>query len=129
MFGLFPPTWKVIRNFVIATQIPYCQQEMSFYKDDQGNKLVIPFTVYVSSLSATLQSIYSFCNIPIPDHVISKATRLQNTTHNRTKCRASYDSNFNRSLTSLGVDEEKVKEHLTEYIEWIDQLENCKKYN
>ena len=37
--------------------------------------------------------------------------------------------NFNRSLTSLGVDEEKVKEHLTEYIEWIDQLENCRKYN
>ena len=129
IFGLFPPTWKVIRDFVISTQIPYCQQEMSFYKDGQGNKLIIPFTMYVSSLSVTLQSIYSFCNIPIPDHVLPKATRLQNTTHDRTKCRASYDPNFNRSLRSLGVDEEKVKEHLAEYIEWVDQLENCKKYN
>ena len=92
---------------------------MSFYKDGQGNKLVIPFsynvaTVYVSSLSVTLQSVFSFCNIPVPDHVLSKATRLQNTTHNRIKCRPSYDSDFNRSLTSLGVDEEKVKEHLVE---------------
>ena len=27
MFGLFPPTWKVIHDFGIATQIPYCQQQ------------------------------------------------------------------------------------------------------
>ena len=126
MFGLFPPTWKIIRDYVISTQIPYCQQEMLFYKSGQGNKLVISFTMYVSNLSVTLQRIYSFCDIPIPDHVVSKAIKLQSTTHDRTKRRASYDHNFNRSLTSLGVDEEKVKEHLTEYIEWVDELEQCK---
>ena len=36
-WGLFPPTWKVIRDYVMSTQIPYCKQEMSFYKDDQEN--------------------------------------------------------------------------------------------
>ena len=128
-WGLFPPTWKIIRDYVISTQIPYCKQEMSFYKDDQENRLVIPFTMYVNNLNATLRHIYSFCNIPIPDHVVSKAIKLQITSHDRSKLRASYDPNFNRSLTSLGVDEEKVKEHLTEYIEWINQLENCKKFN
>ena len=129
VFGLFPPTWKVICDYVISTQIPYCKQEMSFYKVDQENRLVIPFTMYVNNLSATLRQIYSFCNIPIPEHVLSKAIKLQNTSHDRTKLRASYDPDFNRSLTSLGVDEEKVKEHLTEYIEWINQIENCKKFN
>ena len=113
-------------DHVISTQIPYCQQEMSFYRSGQGNKLAIPFTMYVSNLSVTLQRIYSFCDIPITDHVVSKAIKLQSTTHDRIKCRASYDPNFNRSLTSLGVDEEKVKEHLTGYIERVDQLENCK---
>ena len=33
VWRLFPPPWKVIRNYVISTQIPYCKQEMSFYKD------------------------------------------------------------------------------------------------
>ena len=127
-WGLFPPNWKIVCDYVIATQIPYCKQEMSFYKDDQENKLVIPFTMYVNNLSATLRRIYSFCNIPIPDHVVSQAIKLQNTSHDRTKLRASYDPHLNRSLASLGVDEDKVKEHLTEYIEWISQLENsCKK--
>ena len=119
--GLFPPTWRVIRDYVINTQIPYCKQEMSFYKQDEENRLVIPFTVYVKNLSSTLQQIYAFCNIPIPDHVVSEAIRIQNTTHDRTKHRASYDPNLNRSLENLGVDEEKVKEHLAEYIEWMEQ--------
>ena len=79
--------------------------------------LAIPFTMYVNNLSTTLRQIYSFCNIPIPDHVLSKAIKLQNTSHDLTKLRASYDLYLNRSLTSLGVDEDKVKEHLTEYIE------------
>ena len=129
VYGLFPPSWKVIRDYVISTQIPYCKQEMSFYKDDQENKLVIPFTMYVNNLSATLQCIYSFCNIPIPNHVVSKAIKLRNTSHDRSRLKSNYHPDFNRSLTSLGVDEEKVKEHLTEYIGWVNQLENCKKFN
>ena len=129
VYGLFPPTWKVIRDYVISTQIPYCKQEMSFYKDDQENKLVIPFTMYVNNLSATLQQVYSFCNIPIPDHVVSRATKLQNTSHDRSKQKVNYLPDFNRSLTSLGVDEEKVKERLADYIEWINQLENHKKFD
>ena len=129
VYGLFPPSWKVIRDYVISTQIPYCKQEMSFYKDDQENKLVIPFTMYVNNLSATMRTIYSFCNIPIPDHVVSRAIKLQNTSHDRSKLKVNYHPDFNRSLTSLGVDEDKVKEDLAEYIEWVNQLENCKKYN
>ena len=125
--GLFPPPWRVIRDYAIATQIPYCEQEMSFFGQHRGNKLVIPFTMYVNNLSGTLQSIYSHCNIPIPDRVVSNAVKLQNTTHNPTTYRPSYDHNFNRSLASLGIDEEKVKEHLSEYIEWIHALDAYKK--
>ena len=121
MLGLFPPSWRVIRDYVINTQVPYCKQEMSFYKEDEENRLVIPFAVYVKNLSATLQHIYAFCNIPIPDHVVTEAIKIQNTTHDRTKHRASYDPNLNRSLENLGVDEEKVKENLAEYIEWMGQ--------
>ena len=118
-----------MRNYVVSTQIPYCKQEMSFYKDGQVNRLAIPFTVYVNNLSATLRSIYSFCNIPIPDHVLSKAIMLQKTTHNRSKLKVNYDPDFNRSLTSLGVDEDKIREDLKEYIAWVNELENCKKFN
>ena len=121
MLGLFPPSWRIIRDYVVHTQIPYCKQEMAFYKEDEENRLVIPFAVYVKNLSATLQHIYAFCNIPIPDHVVTEAIKIQNTTHDRTKRRASYDPNLNRSLENLGVDEEKVKEHLADYIEWIGQ--------
>ncbi|XP_065907290.1 uncharacterized protein [Dysidea avara] len=125
--GLFPMTWRVARDYAIHTQVPYCKQEMMFYKEPADNKLVIPFTMYVNNLSATLQCIYSFCNIPIPDDVVSNATRTQNTTHDRTKHRASYDPNFNKSLASLGVNEEKLMECLNEYIDWINTLDSYKK--
>ena len=126
--GLFPPTWKVIRNYVVSTQLPYCEQEMSFYKELSNNKLVIPFTMYVNNLSATLQCIYSFCNIPIPDGVVSNAVRIQHTTHDYTKLRASYDHHYNKSLASLGVDEDRLREYLSEYIEWINNLEKSMEY-
>ena len=113
-----------LHKFVIANK--RCHFTKTIKKT--GLSFHLPCT-YVNNLNATLQSVYSFCGITIPDRVVSEATRLQNTTHDCTERRASYDPNFNRSLTSLGVDEEKVKEHLTEYFEWIDQLENCKKYN
>ena len=48
--GLFPTSCQVIRDHVITTQIPYCEQEMSSYKDDQENRLAIPFYhVYVNN--------------------------------------------------------------------------------
>ena len=125
--GLFPPSWRVIRDYAIATQIPYCEQEMSFYRKHQANKLIIPFTFYMKNLSATLQSIYSLCDIPIPDSVVSDAVVLQRTTHNPTTYRPNYDSEYDRSLASLGIDEEKIKKHLSVYIEWINSVENCNK--
>ena len=128
-YGLFPTTWRVIRDYVIRTQIPYCEQEMLFYKQPADNKLVIPFTLYVNNLSATLQCIYSFCDIPIPDDVMSNAIELQTTKHDYTKHRASYNPKFNKSLTSLGVNERKLREHLCEYTEWINSLEDDKKTN
>lgn len=123
MSNLFPASWKVIRDYVISTQIAYCEQEMQFYKGSQDNKLVIPFNMFVSDLSATLKTIYTFCNIPISEHVLSKAVKLQKSSHDRAKLKASYNPNFNRSLSSLGVDEEKLRGQLKEYIEWVNKLE------
>jgi len=102
-FGLYPASWKLIRNWGVKIQTAYCKQEMIFYGQSEGNKLVIPFTLYVNNLCATLQRIYSFCNLPIPDHVVSNAVKIQNTTHDRTKRKASYDSKFQNSLADLGV--------------------------
>ena len=122
-YALSPTTWKVIRDYVIDTEVIYCTEEQSFYEKFQGNKLVIPFDKYVNNLSATLESIYSFCNIPIPSHVLTNAVKIQNTTHNHQKRRASYGPKFNRSLSSLGVDEDKLRDQLADYYQWIKQFD------
>ena len=106
---------------MINTQVLYCTEEKSFYEESQDNKLVIPFNKFVNNLSGTLESVYSFCSIPIPSHVLIKAGKVQNTTHNRQKRRASYDPKFNRSLSSLGVDEDKLRDQLVNYYQWIKQ--------
>lgn len=120
---LSPVSWKVVSEFVIHTQIPYCEQEILFYDKSNNNKLAIPFMMYVNKLSKTIQAIYSFCNIPLPTLVMSNAVTAQKTTHDRTNRKASYNPKFNRSLSSLGIDEEKLKEHLIRYIQWIESLD------
>ena len=122
-YPLCSTTWKVIRDYVLDIQVVYYAEEQSFYEKSQGSKLVIPFDKYVNNLSATLESIYSFCNIPIPSHVLTNAVKIQNTTHNRQKRRASYDPKFNRSLSSLGVDEDKLRDQLADYYQWIKQFD------
>jgi len=122
-FGLFPASWKVVRNWGVQSQTAYCKQEMIFYGQSEDNKLVIPFTIYVNNLCATLRRIYSFCNLPIPDHFVSNAVKIQTTTHDRTKHKASYDSKFQKSIVDLGVDKVKLRDHLTNYINWMKQFE------
>ena len=124
---LSPVSWKLLSKFVIHTQIPYCEQEMLFYDQSDDKRLAIPFTMYVNKLKDTLQTIYSFCNIQMPTHMLSNAITAQNTTHDRTNRKASYNPEFNRSLSDLGIDQEKLKEHLTRYIRWIETLD--KKFN
>lgn len=126
-YALMPASWKVLRDYVIYTQSSFCEQEMSFYEQSKDNKLVIPFSMYVSDLSATLQSIYSFCNISMPTDLSSNVVEMQSTTHNRQKRRESYDPQLNRSLDSLGVNIEKLDENLAKYNQWIMQLEESKK--
>ena len=122
-YPVCPTSWKVLRDYVVDTQIAYCTEEKSFYEESQGNKLVIPFNMFVNNLSTTLESVYSFCNIPIPSHVLTNAGKIQNTTHNREKRRASYDPKFNRSLSNLGVDEDKLRDQLINYYQWIKQYD------
>jgi len=126
-YALFPVSWKVLRNYVIDTQSCFCEQEMSFFKHSQGKKLAIPFTVYVDNLGAALKSIYVFCNISVPADVVSKADAVQTTTHNRQRRRSSYKTELNKGWEELGVDEEKLSDHLTEYNNWIEQLDESKK--
>ena len=122
-YPVCPTSWKVLRGYVIDTQVAYCAEEQLFYENSRGNKLVIPFNKFVNNLSATLKSVYSFCNISIPSHVLTNAGEIQNTTHNCQKRRASYDPKFNRSLSSLGVDEHKLRDQLTDYYQWIKQYD------
>jgi len=126
VYGLFPISWRVIRDWTIDTQICYCEEEMLFYNQSEGNtrnKLAISFASYVNNLTGTLQHIYSFLNIPLPVEVLSKAAALQSSTHNRTTRRSTYDPKYNRSLSSVGVDEDKLREHLTDYINWMKELD------
>ena len=125
--GLFPATWRVIRDFVIESQICYCEEEMIFYnqseEENAKNKLAISFNTYVKNLAGTLQRVYLFLNIPVSAELLSKAAALQKSSHDHTKKRTVYDPKYNRSLSSLGVDEEKLKEHLSDYINWTNKLE------
>lgn len=120
---LSPVPWKVVCQFVVHTQIPYCEQEMLFYDQSDDKRLAIPFTMFVNKLNNTLQTVYSFCNIQAPVLVLSNAIIAQRTTHDRTNRKASYNPKFNRSLSELGIDEEKLKEHLKRYIQWIKSLD------
>ena len=122
-YALCPTSWKVIRDYVTDNEVLYCAEEQAFYEKSQGNRLVIPFNKYVNNLRGTLYSVYSFCNIPIPSHVLTEAAKIQNTTHDRQKRRASYNPKFNRSLSSLGVDEDKLKDELADYYQWIKQFD------
>ena len=100
----------------LYTQTTYCKHEMIFYGQSEDNKLVIPFTMYVNNLCATLQRIYSFCNLPIPDHAVSNAVKMQNTTHSYLNCKTNYDLKFQMSP---GVDEVKLRDNL---INWMEQV-------
>jgi len=122
--GLSPASWRVLCDYVLDIEIPYCEEEMTFYNQSEGNKLVIPFSLYTKNLTATLEKIYALCHLTIPDHMMSMANRVQHTTHDRSERRASYNPKFNRSLASMGVDEEKVREQLDDYIKWIKEIEN-----
>ena len=126
LLGLFPLTWRVVRDWSVEIAISYCEEEMSFYnqsEENTKNRLAISFTGYVNNLTGTLQNIYSFLNIPLLVEVLSKAFSLQSSTHNRAKRKSTYDPNYNRSLSSLGVDEDKLREHLTDYINWMKELD------
>ena len=123
-YGLSPASWRVLRDYTLETQIPYCEEEMIFYNQSEGNKLVIPFSLYANNLTATLEKIYSLCNLTIPEHMMSMANRVQHTSHDRSERRANYNPKLNRNLASVGVDEEKLREQLDDYINWIKELEN-----
>jgi len=88
---------------------------MIFYNQSEGNKLLIPFSLYTSNLTVTLERVYSPGRLTIPDladHVMSIANRVQHTTHDRSERRANYNPKLNRSLASEGVDEEELRKQL-----------------
>ena len=112
----------MVRDYAVS-QASHCNDLMIFYNENTKNKLVMSFDTYVNNLAGTLQQVYSFLNIPVTAELLSKAAVLQKTTHDRTKRRASYDPKYNRTLSSLGIDEEKVEEYFSDYINWKKRLE------
>jgi len=124
--GLFPMTWRVVRDWTIESQTCYCEEEMIFYNQAEEkvkNKLAISFNGYVKNLAGTLQHIYSFLNTPMSAELLSRAAVLQKSSHDRTKRKSTYDPKYNRSLSSVGMDEEKLKEYLANYINWAKKLD------
>jgi len=55
--------------------------------------------------------------------ILSKAAALQKSSHDCTKRKIAYDPKYNRSLSTVGIDEEKLKEYLANYINWMNKLE------
>ena len=124
-YDLSPISWKVIRDVFIESQVCYCEDEMSFYSQCEGNainKFAVSFDNYVKNLAETFKCVYSFLNIPVSAELLSKAAALQESSHDRTSRKMAYDPQYDRSLSSLGVDEGKLKEYLSEYINWINKL-------
>ena len=60
---------------------------------------------------------------PVSAELLSKAAALQKSSHDRTKRKTKYDQKYNRSLTSLGIDEERLKEYLSDYIDRMNKLD------
>jgi len=123
---IFPMTWRVARDWTIETQTCYCDEEMIFYnqvEENVKNRLAISFNIYVENLVGAFQHVYSFLNIPMSAELLSRAAALQKSSHNRTRRRSSYDPKYNRNLSSVGVDEEKLKEYLADYTNWMNRLE------
>ena len=77
-------------QYTIDTKIPYCEEEMMFYNQSEGNKMVIPFSLYTKNLTVTLKRVYSLCRLTIPDHVMSMTNRVLHTTHDRSEHRANW---------------------------------------
>ena len=124
--NLFPITWRLTRDCILGVQLGYFEEEMTFYDqsaENCTNKLAISFDTYVKNLAGTLQCVYSFLNIPVSAELLSKAAELQKSSHDRAKRKIAYDPKYNRSLSSLGIDEEKLKEFLSDYIYWIKKLD------
>ena len=124
-YGLSPIIWRVIRDFNIETLVCYCEDEMTFYSESEGNaknKLAISFDIYIKNLAETFERVYSFLNIPLSAELLSKAAALQESSHDRTNRKMTYDPKYNQSLSSLGVDKEKLREYLSDYINWINKL-------
>ena len=104
--NVYPITWRVALDWVIEPQLCYCEEEMTFYnqcEENSKNKLAISFDTYVKNLASALQCVYSFLNIPASAELLSKAAALQNSSHDRSKRKATYDPKYKRSLSSLGI--------------------------
>ena len=57
--NVFPMTWRVACDWVIESQICYCEEEMNFYnqsEENTRNKLGISFDTYVKNLAGTYPS-------------------------------------------------------------------------
>ena len=124
--NIFPVTWRLTRDCILGVQLNYFGEEMIFYDQSEENcknKLAISFDTYVKNLAGTLQRVYSLLNIPVSAELLSKAAELQQSSHDHTKRKVAYDPKYNRSLSSLGIDEEKLKEFLSDYIDWMKKLD------
>ena len=124
-YSLSPIIWRVIRDVNIKVQVCYCKDEMTFYSQSEGNaknKFAVSFDTYVKNLAETFERIYAFLNISVSRELLSKAAALQESSHDRTNRKMAYDPKYDRSLSSLGVDEEKLKEYLSDYFNWMNKL-------
>jgi hypothetical protein len=107
---LGPVPWNWLRESLVYTETRYCEVEQEWFTADNGaRRCMIRFSDFVNDLESSLSTVYKTCfeEDQLPAHLPRE---------HPPRDRKNYT--VNRSLKELGINEEKIRERLSEYIEW-----------
>lgn len=110
--GLVP--WEWLAEGLTRTETDYCFAEQAWFTESgNGTRCVIRFSEFVDDVGGAMGKVYQCCFSAneLPSHV---------PTNHEPRERKNYS--VNRTLAELGVDEEKVRSQLADYINWSEQL-------
>ncbi|MEO1593547.1 MAG: hypothetical protein AAFU71_19995, partial [Cyanobacteria bacterium J06632_22] len=105
-----PPPWLWLSQWLLLTELDYCQIEQSWYSRKRGaRRCVIRFSDFVSDLQGTMASVYQNCfdQPQLPPHVPRAHPPRE---------RKQYTVNY--SLAELGITADAFRAQLAEYVAW-----------
>jgi hypothetical protein len=105
-----PPPWAWLSQSLLQTESDYCRIEQAWFSQENGaRRCVVRFAEFVSDLEGTMQHVYRTCfdQEQLPPHV-------PHTHPPRERKRYT----VNRSLAELGIDADRMRTELADYVAW-----------